>query len=156
MSLDIIDKKILKILQSKGSISNLDLSDQVALSPSACSRRVKSLEDNGYIESYVALLSPKKLNLSLSILVSVAMETHESKLMTAFERAISKLPEVVQCYLTAGQSADYFLKIVAKDLEEYQAFLLNKLTKIQGVKGVQSVFILKNVVHKSELPLVHS
>ena len=155
-NLDSIDKKILKILQSEGQISNLDLAEKVALSPSPCSRRVKSLEERGYIQGYVAVLNPKKLNLSLSAVVSIALSSHESKVMRAFEEAISKVPEVTQCYLTAGQAADYFLKVTVKDLDAYQSFLLNKLTKIKGVTSVQSTFILKKVVDKNELPLSHA
>ena len=153
--LDSIDKKILKALQREGQLSNLDLAEEVSLSPSPCSRRVKALEQNGYIERYVALVNPKKINLNLSVIVSVALNSHESSVISNFEETISELSEVVQCYLTAGQAADYFLKIVAKDLDEYQAFLLNKLTKIKGVASIQSVFILKSVVDKTELPLFH-
>lgn len=156
MRLDSIDRKILALLQEKGNMSNLDLAEQVNLSPSACSRRVKSLEENGIIGSYVALLNPKRVGLGMSAFVSISMEAHESPLMIQFEKTISKLPEVVQCHLTAGQAADYFLKVLVRDLEEYQSFLLNKLTKIPGVKGVQSVFILKDVVEKSALPLTHA
>ena len=153
LKLDSLDKKILEALQRNGQISNLDLADQVALSPSACSRRVKTLEEQGYIEKYVALLNPKKIHLDLVVMVSVTLKTHNTKIMEGFESSIKKIPEVVQCYLTAGQSADYILKVVAKDLEEYQSFLLKKLTKIKGVTSVQSVFILKNIVNKTELPL---
>ena len=153
LQLDSIDKKILEALQKDGQISNLDLADQVALSPSACSRRVKALEDQGYIERYAALLNPKKVDLNLMVMVSVTLKTHDTKIMESFESSIKKMPEVIQCYLTAGQSADYVLKAVTKDLEEYQNFLLKKLTKIKGVTSVQSVFVLKNIVNKTELPL---
>lgn len=155
VTLDSIDKKILETLQRNGGISNIDLADEVALSPSPCSRRVKSLEDNGYIEGYVALVNPKKLNLGLCVMVNVTLQCHESSLIHEFEKAISSMPEVVQCYLMAGQTADYCLKVFASDLDEYQSFLLNKLTKIKGVTSIQSVFILKKIVDKTELPLSH-
>lgn len=154
-SLDSIDKKILKILQEEGNIANQDLAERVALSPSPCSRRVKALEDRGYITRYAALLNPEKVQLNLTVMISVQLRSHETAVIENFEKAILALPEVVQCYLLAGQTADYFLKVVAKDLGEYRSFLLNKLTKIPEVKDIQSSFILKSVVDKTELPLSH-
>ena len=153
--LDSIDKKILETLQKEGQVSNIDLADKVALSPSPCSRRVKALEQAGYIEKYVALINPKKANLGLKVVVNVSLETHESEVMNHFEETISKIPEVVQCFLVAGQAADYTLQVIAKDLEEYQSFLLKKLTTIKGVSSIQSAFILKKVVNKTEIPLSH-
>ncbi|GAB4223156.1 MAG: Lrp/AsnC family transcriptional regulator [Gammaproteobacteria bacterium] len=154
--MDKIDKKILEQLQQNSSISNQDLAEKVALSPSPCSRRVKQLEDEGYIKKYVALLDPEKLALSITVLIAVGLVSHEPKLMRSFEQHIQKIPEVVQCYLIAGQQADYMLKIIVPSMLEYQTFLLNKLTRIEGVNTVHSSFILRNIIDKTELPLSYA
>lgn len=153
--MDQIDINILKLLQEDSHISNQELADQVALSPSPCSRRVKQLEDQGYIDKYVALLNPAKLKLDLIILVLVGLSSHSAKQMENFEKTITSLPEVIQCYLIAGQAADYMLKVIVPSLTEYQAFLLEKLTKIDGVTNVHSSFVLRNIVDKTALPLDH-
>lgn len=153
--MDKIDKKILKLLQSNGRISNQDLADKVALSPSPCSRRVKQLEDEGYIEKYVTLLNPEKLGLQLSIIVLVGLDGHDAEKMSSFHKKMQALPEVVQCYLITGQEADYVLKVTVPSLKDYQSFLLEKLTCIKGVSSVRSSFILNSIVDKTELPLDH-
>lgn len=153
--MDRINKKILELLQSNSQISNQELAEEVALSPPPCSRRVKQLEDEGYIKKYVALLDPKKLGLELTIIILVGLDNHEPKKMSIFEKAILSLSEVIQCYLIAGQEADYMLKVIVPNLDEYQSFLLNKLTRINGVSKVHSSFILRNIVDKTELPLNH-
>lgn len=152
--LDRTDKSILEILQHNSRISNQELADKVALSPSPCLRRVKRLEEEGYINHYVAILNPEKINLNLSILVSVCLNGHDPEVMKKFEEAISALPQVVQCFLIAGQAADYMLKIVVPSLNDYQEFLLNKLMCIKGVSNVQSSFILRNIIDKTSLPLL--
>lgn len=153
--MDHIDKKILDILQIDGRISNQELADHVALSPSPCLRRVKQLEEDGCIRQYVALLDPKKIGLQLTIMVSVALNSHDAKKMKNFEKTVASIPEVIQCYLMAGQSADYLLKVVVSNLDEYQSFLLKKLTLIDGVNQVQSSFVLQRIVDKTSLPLSH-
>ncbi len=151
--MDRTDKKILELLQTNSQISNQDLAEKVALSPSSCLRRVKQLEDDGYIKNYVALLNPKKLGLDLTIMVLVSLNNHDSKTMQGFEQAIAAYPEVIQCYLIAGHLADYLLKVVASNLDDYQAFLLNKLTRLEGVSNVQSSFVLNHIIEKTALPL---
>lgn len=151
--MDRIDKKILEILQTDGRVSNQELAEQVALSPSPCLRRVKQLEEDGYISQYVALLDPIKIGLQLTIMVSVGLNSHDAKKMTHFEKAVASIPEVIQCYLIAGQSADYLLKVVVTNLDEYQSFLLKKLTIIDGVHQVQSSFVLQRIVDKTALPI---
>ena len=139
--MDRIDKKILEILQSNCQISNQELADLVALSPSPCLRRVKLLEDNGYIKKQVALLNPEKLGLTLTVIILVGLKNHQPEVMNGFEETIRFYPEVIQCYLITGQSADYMLRIVVPDLNAYQEFLLSKLTNIDGVSSVHSSFI---------------
>ena len=153
--MDRTDKKILEILQSNGQISNQDLADQVALSPSPCLRRVKQLEEKGYISKQVTLLNPEKIGLGLTVVVLVGLNSHQPAIMNEFEDTMRLLPEVIQCYLITGQSADYMLKIVVPDLNAYQSFLLGKLTGINGVSSVHSSFILRTVCDTTELPLDH-
>ncbi len=153
--MDSVDKKILDLIQIDGKISNQELADRVALSPSPCSRRVKQLEDDGYIRQYVALLDPKKVGLELSVIVLVGLNSHDIQKMRMFEETVSSFSEVMQCYLITGQTADYILQVVVSNLEEYQSFLLKKLTSIDGVAQVQSSFILQRIVDKTSLPLTH-
>ncbi len=153
--MDRTDKKILDILQSNCQINNQELADMVALSPSPCLRRVKLLEDNGYIKKMVALLEPEKIGLKLSVIVLVGLNSHQPAVMNQFEEAVRFLPEVVQCYLITGQSADYVLKVIVPDLNAYQSFLLDKLTRINGVTSVQSSFILRTICETTTLPLDH-
>jgi Lrp/AsnC family leucine-responsive transcriptional regulator len=155
IAVDKIDKKILDILQSDGRINNQDLAEKVALSASPCSRRVKLLEEEGYIRQYVALLNPEKIGLQLTVVLLIGLNGHESKKMQHFEAAIAALPEVVQCYLIAGQTADYMLKVVVPNLQEYQSLLLNKITNIAGVSTVHSSFVLRHIIDKTALPLNH-
>ncbi len=153
--MDKIDKKILELLQLDSKLNNQELAEKVSLSPSPCLRRVKQLEEDGYINKYVALLNPEKLGLQLIIFVSVGLSTHEAKKMAKFEDVIKAIPEIVQCHLVAGQTEDYLLKVIVPSLAEYQTFLLNKLMQIDGVKTVHSSFVLRNIVDKTALPLGH-
>lgn len=155
MLLDRIDKKILDILQTNCQISNQELADLVALSPSPCLRRVKLLEEHGYIKRQVAILAPEQLGLQLTVIVLVGLNNHQPAVMSAFEDSVRFLPEVVQCYLITGQSADYLLKIMVPDLKAYQSFLLNKLTAISGVDTVHSSFILRSICETTAIPLDH-
>lgn len=152
--MDRTDKKILEILQANCQISNHELADLVALSPSPCLRRVKLLEDQGIIKKKVALLEPEKIGLKLTVIVLVGLDSHQPAVMNAFEDCIRFLPEVVQCYLITGQSADYLLKIIVPDLKAYQSFLLGKLTCINGVSTVHSSFILRTICETTALPLI--
>ncbi|KTD82227.1 Lrp/AsnC family transcriptional regulator [Legionella waltersii] len=153
--MDRIDKKILDILQENCQINNQKLAEMVALSPSPCLRRIKLLEDNGYIKKKVAILEPDKIGLKLSVIVLVGLNSHQPAIMNQFEDTVRFLPEVVQCYLITGQSADYLLKVVVPDLNAYQSFLLGKLTSINGVSSVQSSFILRTICDTTSLPLDH-
>lgn len=155
MILDRVDKKILEILQQNGQISNQDLAEQIALSPSSCLRRVNLLMEHGYIKEQVALLAPEKLGLNLMVLVSVGLTSHQPAIMSQFEEHVRFLPEVIQCYLITGHSADYLLKVIVPDLNAYQAFLLERLTRINCVSSVHSSFILRTICETTALPLEH-
>lgn len=153
MKLDRYDLRILTILQKDGRISNQDLADKVGLSPSPCLRRVRYLEEQGLIMGYQAQLDPKKLNLSLTALIQISMDQHTPERFALFEKFVRDIPEVLECLLITGQTADYQLKVIVKDLEDYQNLLLNKITRIQGVSGVHSSFVLRKIVDTAALPL---
>tara|TARA_Y100001970_G_scaffold11605_1_gene13380 strand:+ start:466 stop:936 length:471 start_codon:yes stop_codon:yes gene_type:complete len=155
MDLDRQDKRILATLQQDGSVTNLELAEKIGLSPSPCARRVKQLEEAGFINRKVTLLNAHKLNLKLTALIQISMDKHTPDRFELFEKEVSQYPEVMECLLITGQSADYQLKVVVADMETYQEFLLNKITRIQGVSDVHSSFILREVINSTELPLEH-
>lgn len=153
MALDRIDKRILEELQKNGRLSNLELADKIGLSASPCLRRVKQLEEAGLINGYVSLLNASKLGLKLMALVQISMDRHTPDRFEHFEAAVKTYPQILECILITGQSADYQLKVLVKDMEEYQDFLLNQLTRIAGVTDVHSSFVLRQVVSTTALPL---
>jgi Lrp/AsnC family leucine-responsive transcriptional regulator len=151
MKLDRYDQHILEILQADGRINNQDLADRIGLSPSPCLRRVRALEESGLIVGYRALLDAKKLGLTLMALIHISMDKHTPERFANFEATVSLLPEVLECLLITGQNADYQLKVAVRDMDHYQALLLNKLASITGVTGVHSSFVLRQVLHKTAL-----
>ncbi len=153
MTLDRYDRQILEILQQDGRISNQDLADKIGLSTSPCLRRVRALENAGFITGYRTLLDAKKLGLSLMALIHISMDHHTPERFAHFEQKINELPEVLECLLITGQAADYQLKIIVEDMDAYQILLLNKITRIEGVSGVQSSFVMRKVVDKTALPI---
>ncbi len=155
MKLDRIDRRILEEIQRNGRISNLELADAVGLSPTPCSRRVKRLEESGIIDRHVTLLNQSQLGLKLTAFITIEMDRHTPERFENFEQQVQAFPEVVECAVVTGNAADYLVKAVVPDMEYYEAFLLGKLTRIEGVTGVQSSFVLRPVVRKTELPLDH-
>lgn len=153
MPLDRIDKQILKAMQENGRISNLELAERVNLSPSPCSRRVKQLEDEGYVQQHATLLNAEKLGLKLTAMIFISMDRHTPDRFEAFEKEIATYAEVLECSLITGQSADYLVKVVVPDMEAYQEFLLGRLTRIKGVSGVHSSFVLRQIKDNKVLPL---
>jgi Lrp/AsnC family leucine-responsive transcriptional regulator len=151
MKLDRYDQQILEILQQDGRINNQDLADRIGLSPSPCLRRVRALEESGLIVGYRALLDARKLGLTLLALIHISMDLHTPERFANFEAAVALLPEVLECLLITGQDADYQLKVAVRDMDHYQALLLNKLTRIAGVTGVHSSFVLRQVLAKTAL-----
>jgi Lrp/AsnC family leucine-responsive transcriptional regulator len=151
--IDHIDRHILELLQRDGSLTNQQIADQVGLSASPCSRRVRALEDAGIILRRVTLLERRKLGLNLTVILQIAMDRHTPERFAEFEAEVAACSEVQECYLITGQSADYVLKIVVPDMDTYQAFLLNKITRIPGVSGVHSSFVLRRVIDNTQLPL---
>jgi Lrp/AsnC family leucine-responsive transcriptional regulator len=153
IELDRIDKHILKLMQANARISNLELADQVGLSPTPCSRRVKRLEESGLIAGHVTLLNPDALGLDLTAIIGISMDRHTPDRFENFEQAITQMPEVIECSIVTGQTADFLLKAVVRDMHHYEKFLLGHLTRISGVTGVHSSFVLRHLVKKTELPL---
>jgi Lrp/AsnC family leucine-responsive transcriptional regulator len=153
LSIDKIDKHILTLMQSNGRISNLELADKVGLSPTPCSRRVKRLEDSGLIDGHVTLLNKEALGLNLTAIIGISMDRHTPDRFEQFEKAIVNMPEVIECSIVTGQTADFLLKVVVKDMQHYEKFLLGNLTRLTGVTGVHSSFVLRHVVKKTALPL---
>ena len=153
VKLDFIDKRILQLMQQDGRISNLELADKVGLSATPCSRRVKRLEESGIIERHVTLLNQKELGLNLTAILSISMDKHTPERFENFEGVIAGFPEVVECNIVTGQSADYMLKVVVPDMDYYEEFLLGRLTRIEGVTGVHSSFVLRQVIKNTALPL---
>lgn len=154
-NLDRFDLRILAELQKDSRISNQELAERIGLSPSPCSRRVKQLEDEGYITKQVALLDRKRLGLTLTAYILIGMDRHTPERFENFQNNILQWSEVQECSLITGMDADYQLKVVVPDMEHYQLFLLNKLTRIEGVTSVRSSFVLNHVSLSTSLPLDH-
>ncbi|MAZ70121.1 Lrp/AsnC family transcriptional regulator [Porticoccus sp.] len=153
MKLDAYDRAILRKLQQEGRISNQDLAENVNLSPSPCLRRVRRLEEEGVIDGYTARLNARRLGLNLMAFIQISMDKHIPERFQGFESAVANFPEVLECHLITGQAADYLLKVVVEDMDGYQQFLLNKITRIEGVSGVQSSFVLKSPQNTATLPV---
>lgn len=153
IELDEIDKRILDVLQRDGRISNLDLAQAVGLSPTPCSRRVKRLEESGLIRGHVTLLDASQLGLNLVAYVGIAMDRHTTDRFEEFAQTVSAFPEVMECNIITGQASDFLLKVMVRDMRHYEQFLLGRLTRLEGVTGVHSSFVLRNVVSKTEVPL---
>lgn len=153
MKLDHYDLQILRVLQQDGRISNQDLAERISLTPSPCLRRLHAMEEAGLITGYRAVLDAKKLGLSLMALILISLDQHTPERLINFEAKIVEIPEVLECLLITGQDADYQLKVVVKDMDAYQELLLNRITRIKGVTGVHSSFVLRRAVDKTALPL---
>lgn len=153
VSLDRLDRRILEQLQRDGGLTNQQLAERVGLSASPCSRRVRALEEAGVIRRRVTLLDHRKLGLALTVIVLIGMDRHTPERFATFESTVAQYPEVQECYLITGQEADYQIKVVVPDMDTYQEFLLNRLTRIPGVSGVHSSFVLRRVIDNTELPL---
>jgi Lrp/AsnC family transcriptional regulator, leucine-responsive regulatory protein len=153
MTLDRYDRQILELLQDSSQLSNQELAERIGLSPSPCLRRVRALEQGGLITGYRALVDARKLGLTLLALVHIAMDRHTPDRFANFEKEVARLPEVLECLLITGQEADYQLKVIVRDMDAYQALLLNKITRIEGVTGVHSSFVLRTVIDRTALPL---
>ena len=154
-TLDEIDRRILAVLQNNARIANVDLARQVGVSTSPCWRRVRELEETGVISRYVTLVEPVALGLQVNIFVQVTLEKQIEAALEQFERAVLARPEVMECYLMTGD-ADYHLRVVVEDLSAYERFLMDQLTRVQGIANIRSSFALKQVKYTTALPLESS
>jgi Lrp/AsnC family transcriptional regulator, leucine-responsive regulatory protein len=151
-NLDAIDKRILRILQRNGRMSNVDLANEVGLSPSPCLRRVRLLEESGIIDRYAAVLNGAKLGLGLTVFVRVWFKTQDSEITHKFAETVRKFPEVMECYLTTGE-CDAILRVVTTDLHAYWRFQADHLARIPSVQSVKTDVPMETIKHSYELPL---
>lgn len=150
--LDRVDKKILDLLQENGRITNAKLAKEVGLSPPPMLERVRKLEKKGIIQKYVALVNPKKLDRGTMAFVAVSLRLHRQDAIHEFVTEIQKFPEVLECHHIAGEE-DYMLKIVIKDILEYERFLREKLTGFSGISRIKTYFILNTLKQETKIPI---
>lgn len=151
---DRTDRKILELLQADARVTNQQLAERVALSPSPCLRRVRALEEGGVIRQYVALLDAARIGLALLAYVNVKLEKRGKMPVEQFTRAVLSWPEVIACYSMTGDM-DYLLRVQVEDLDHYSRFIMEKLLKQPGVIDIRSNFILERVKDTTALPLEH-
>ncbi|ASK27869.1 Lrp/AsnC family transcriptional regulator [Neisseria chenwenguii] len=151
--LDKTDIKILQVLQENGRLTNVELSERVALSPSPCLRRLKQLEDDGIIRQYAALLSPAKVDLDLQAFIRVSIDKAKSA-REAFSESVQTWPEVLSCFALTGET-DYLLHAFFTDMGAFSHFVLDTLLSHPGVQDAQSSFVLKEIKNTTALPLTH-
>jgi Lrp/AsnC family transcriptional regulator, leucine-responsive regulatory protein len=151
--LDAIDKKILEVLQQNARIANTDLADEVGLTPAPCLRRVRRLEDEGFISKYTALLEPKKIGVGLTVFVMVTLDRQTKGTYDDFAAKMRSRAEVLECYLILGDR-DFLLKVCVADLEAYQKFYLEHLTRITGVRNINSIIAVSEEKRSTVLPLL--
>lgn len=154
LKLDAIDRRILVALQRDARLTNVELADEIGLSPSPCLRRVRMLEDAGVITGYHAELAREEVGLGLTVFVGIKVERHHDNEASAFREAVLQLPEVVSCHLVSGET-DFLLQIVVSDLAAYQRLVLETLLKLPHVKDIRSNFVIQTVKDEASVPLNH-
>ena len=152
MKLNPTDKAILNVLQNNARITNAELADRVNLSPSACSRRLDSLEKSGTIEGYQAVISNKALGQTITAIIAITLEGQSEKHLAAFEDAVAKCPHVVACFLMSGDS-DYIVRVNARDMEEFEHIHKNWLSAMPGVARIHSSFSMRTVVNRANISI---
>lgn len=150
--LDAIDRKILRALQNDGKMSMGELAEKVGLSPSPCARRVRLMEKAGVIKGYAAIVDQKKVGLPISAFASIKLERQREEDLDRFEDTVSRWPEVLDCYLMTGQR-DYLMRVVAADLEAYERFIKDKLTRLDNIASIETSFALGQVKRSEMVPL---
>lgn len=150
--LDKIDELLLRILQNDSNISMQDLGQRVGLSHTPCWRRVRRLEDQGYIHKKVTLLDSRKLDLAVNVFVNVSLRKHQENALNRFEHAVSEIPEIVECYSVSGDT-DFLLRVIVKDVEAYEHLLKSQLIHLPEVGNLSSTFALRQIKYTTELPL---
>ncbi|MFN4010387.1 MAG: Lrp/AsnC family transcriptional regulator [Pannonibacter sp.] len=152
MKLDRLDKRILTVLQQDGRIPNADLAEKVGLSASACLRRVRALEETGVINGYVALLDQRKIGRRMDVFVEISLVGQANEVLNAFEQAVAQYPEIMECYLMAGD-ADYLLRLTAEDPNDFERIHRETLARLPGVSRMKSSFAIRPIVRKTAFSL---
>ena len=150
--IDAIDRKIIAAIQIDGKITAQELANRVGLSASPCARRLRLLEESGIIKGYTAVIDQKKAGLPISAFASIKLERQREEDLDRFAQAVTRWPEVVDCYLMTGQR-DYLMRIVVRDLEAYERFIKEKLTRLKGIASIETSFALDQVKRSEALPL---
>jgi len=152
VQIDAIDRRLLAALQENGRLTATELAERVGLTTSPCLRRLRLLEEAGVIRGYTALVDQERVGLPVSVFVSIKLERQQEDAMARFEAAVRRCPEVLECYLMTGPR-DYLLRIVARDLADYERFVKDTLTRIDGIANIESSFALSQVKHAAQLPI---
>jgi len=150
--MDRIDGEILRALQANGRATNAELSAQVNLSESACFRRVRALEVNGVIARYAAVIGQRAVGLNLNVFLTITLTSQAEEVLSAFEAAVARVPQIMECYLMTGQ-ADYLVRAVARDVDDLEQLHRHWLTRLPGVARVTSSITLRQIVKRAELPI---
>ena len=150
--LDHVDRAILRLLQQDGRMANVDLAEAVHLSPSACLRRVRRLEEGGSIDRYVALVDPSAVGLGTDVFVEITLVGQDEGTLEEFERAVSDRPEIMSCHLMAGDF-DYLVRVVVRDVADYEVLHRTHLAQLPGVARMVSSFALRPICDRTAVPL---
>lgn len=150
--LDDTDIEILRLLQKDGRITNADLARQVQLSPPSILQRVRKLEEGGFVDKYVALLSAAELGYLITVFAQVSLSLHQEQPIEQFRAAVLDIPEVMEVYHVSGEF-DFLLKILVEDMSAYEVLVREKLSTIKGVGKIQSCFVLGTSKHSTEMKL---
>ena len=151
-NLDEIDLKILQRLQDDGRITNVEIANSVGLTAPPCLRRMRALEDEGVINSYHAAIDPAKMGYTITVFAMVSLKSQAETDLQAFEQHVQKLPEVRECYMLNGE-IDFILKVVAKDLQQFQSFLTSQLTAAPNVASVKTSLTIRSAKHLPGVPI---
>ena len=149
---DATDRRLLSVLQRSGRITNAELAEAVNLSASACHRRVQRLESEGIIARYVAILDARRMGRPTTVFVEITLQSQADEVLEAFERAVARVPDLLECHLMAG-TADYLLKLLARDTDDFARIHRQDLTRLPGVAQMHSSFALRTVVQTTAIPV---
>lgn len=153
MVIDKIDVSLLNLLQSNTKLNTKELAQKVGLSVTPTYERIKRLEKEGYIKNYVAILDRKLIDKNLMVISFVSLILHSNDMQIEFEKSVIEYPEVIECFHVTG-SYDYQLKVIVSDMEEYQAFIKNKLSSINNIANVQSSFVMSSLKDTTAIPII--
>lgn len=152
MKLTRADRRLLSELQRDATRSQTELAEIAGMSRTSCWRRIRDFEEAGLIERQVVVLNPKKAGFTIEVLMLVAMTEHTEKNRESFERHVSMLPDVMECFSVSGER-DYLLQVVARDMDSYNDFLNTQILRHPAVQSASSTFVLRRVKYSTALPL---